>query len=274
MDRRERQGDAQEAHRVAMEGALAETWTALPGIVQSFDATKRTCTVQPSLNMRAQSEDGTYSWISLPVLVDCPVFFPSGGGVTLTFPIKAGDECLVVFSSRCIDSWWQSGGVQNQAEVRMHDLSDGFVYVGVSSVPKVISNISTTRAQFRSDDGAAFVEIDPSSHLIRAHTSGDIVAEAGGNINATAGGFAHVTATAEITLNAPVVNINAPIINMNGSIAQTTGGGSGASTFQGTMTVQGTLKSNTEVVAVTTPLHTHVHTGVTAGGANTGGPTP
>ena len=31
--------------------------------------------------------------------------FPGGGGFALTFPVAAGDECLVVFASRCIDDY-------------------------------------------------------------------------------------------------------------------------------------------------------------------------
>lgn len=281
MDRRERGTDLNTAMLAAFQGQQAGMWTAMPGNIISFDASKRTVSVQPTLKAKVQDETGAYTWVQLPVLVDCPVFFPSGGGGTLTFPIKTGDECLVVFGSRCIDSWWQLGGIQNQADLRMHDLSDGFAFVGVSSVPKVIPSISTTRPQFRSDDGAAYVEIDPTSHLIRAHTSGNIVAEcvdatvtASGNIAATAGGSAHLTAASEITLAAPIVNIVAPVINLQGTLVQTAGAGVGTSTMQGPLTVQNTIKSNTEVIAITTPLHVHQHTGVTTGGGNTGNPTP
>lgn len=102
---------------------------------------------------------------------------------------------------------------------------------------------------------------------VQVVTSRDLLATVGRNLAATAAGFGHLTAATEITLSAPT-------INLNGDIAQTTGSGSGVSTMQGTLTVQGQLKSNTEVVAVTTPLHTHAHTGVTTGASNTGGPTP
>ena len=68
----------------------------------------------------------------------------------MTFPIKTGDECLVVFACRAIDVWWQSGGVQPPAETRMHDLSDGFVIpVGVRLNA---SGVSTSRLEIRSDE--------------------------------------------------------------------------------------------------------------------------
>lgn len=174
MDRRERGTDIQTALLAALHGNQSGLWTALPGFLTTPLSAKRTVSVQPALRCQVQAPDGSFAWTQLPLLVDCPVFFPSGGGATLTFPLKVGDECLVVFASRCIDAWWQSGGIQNQAEMRMHDLSDGFVFVGFSSVPKVISAISATDVQLRSDDGAAFIGINPTSHNISVNTPGSV----------------------------------------------------------------------------------------------------
>jgi hypothetical protein len=157
-DRRERIGDQEEQSRLAMDSRLAGLWTALPGIIQSFNASALTCTVQPSISGKSRQPDGTVADVQLPLLQDCPVVFPGGGGCILTFPLAAGDECLVVFASRCIDSWWQLGGVKGQAEVRMHDLSDGFVIPGPRSQPRKVTAASKT--QLRTDDGTAIVEIE------------------------------------------------------------------------------------------------------------------
>ncbi|MFW8450019.1 Gp138 family membrane-puncturing spike protein, partial [Klebsiella pneumoniae] len=73
-----------------------------------------------------KDESGAQVSVNLPLLVDVPVVFPRGGGCTLTFPVKPGDECLVIFADRCIDFWWQSGGIQEPVDERMHDLSDAF----------------------------------------------------------------------------------------------------------------------------------------------------
>jgi len=159
---------------VAQRSAQSKLWTALPGIIQSFNAEAMTCVVQPTIQVFVTSDDGSMVMTSLPLLQDCPVQFPAGGGCTLTFPVAPGDECLVVFASRCIDSWWQSGGIQNQAELRMHDLSDGFVLLGFRSKPRVISAISGSAAQLRSDDGVAFVEVNPTTHAINATTTGPL----------------------------------------------------------------------------------------------------
>ena len=164
MDRRERAGDALAAMIAYGEGLQAGIWTAMPGIIQSFNATQKTCVVQPAIKAQVLDAEGTTSWVALPLLLDCPVQFPSGGGLTLTFPLALNDECLVIFASRCIDAWWQSGGIQVQAELRMHDLSDGFVIPGVSSLVNVPASIATDAAELRNTAGTLKVRIKPSTN--------------------------------------------------------------------------------------------------------------
>ncbi len=163
MDRRERIDSIETAILTALQGWQKDLWTALPGIIQSFNPENKTCEVLVSIQARQTNiETGEFTWVTLPLLVDCPVFFPSGGGYTLTFPLTLGDECLVIFASRCIDAWWQSGALSKQAVMRMHDLSDGFVFAGISAVPKVQPNISTNSVQLRTNDGDTYVELKGS----------------------------------------------------------------------------------------------------------------
>ncbi|CRL45415.1 hypothetical protein SGGMMB4_03116 [Sodalis glossinidius str. 'morsitans'] len=108
----ERAGDKQALLEVLRHTILSQLRVALPGIIQSFDAEAITCTVQPAIKGVISDAQGRAQSVALPLLVDVPVIFPRGGGVTLTFPVAVGDECLVVFADRCIDFWWQNGGVQ------------------------------------------------------------------------------------------------------------------------------------------------------------------
>ncbi len=160
--------DPQEQQKQALNGRLAQVWTAIPGIIQSYNAAQQTVVVQPAIRAVLFDIAGNPTNVALPLLLDCPAQFPAGGGFSLTFPVKAGDECLVVFASRCIDAWWQSGGVQNQAVLRMHDLSDGFAVLGFRSVPRVLASVSTSSTQLRTDDGSTFVEVGAGEITIRA----------------------------------------------------------------------------------------------------------
>jgi hypothetical protein len=176
MDQRERQNDPEVALRAALQGWQRKIWTALPGIVQGPVAADGTISVQPALTAKQRLPSGVIKNVTMPQLIKCPVVFPAGGGFVLTFPVGAGDEALMIFASRCIDSWWQSGGVQGQIVMRLHDLSDGFALVGPFSVPRAPAAISSNSVQLRSTDGLTYLEV-----------------AAGGVINAVAPGGIHVT---------------------------------------------------------------------------------
>ncbi|MFA9439393.1 Gp138 family membrane-puncturing spike protein [Uliginosibacterium sp. sgz301328] len=209
----ERTGDTLAAMKALVRGDRARLWTALPGIIQSFDAVAMTCTVQPALRENVRQEDGSTQSLQLPLLVDVPVVFPGGGSCTLTFPVKEGDECLVVFASRCIDAWWQQGGIQQQAEFRMHDLSDGFAFVGVRSQPRKF-NVSTEAVQLRKDDGSAFVQIDVATGGILATTPSDIIANAGTSARVVAPEIfitGHVTINGDVDVNGEVTANGIPL---------------------------------------------------------------
>ncbi|MGK4338101.1 Gp138 family membrane-puncturing spike protein [Klebsiella pasteurii] len=176
------QADAQMAQAI-----MSAMRVSIPGIIQSFDPDAVTAVIQPAIKGIEHDASGAEVSVNLPLLVDVPVVFPRGGGCTLTFPVKEGDECLVIFADRCIDFWWQSGGIQEPVDGRMHDLSDAFCIVGPQSQAKKISGISTTATQLRTDDGSAFIEL-------------------------AAGGA--------VTITSPQITINGPL-QVNGEITST-----------------------------------------------------
>ncbi len=172
MDRNQLLNDNEASIITALDGRQSRMWTALPGIVNSVDVTSMTVSVQPAIQGIVTSPNGSTAYVNLPLLVDVPICFPGAGGFIITFPIKAGDEVLVVFSSRCMDSWWQSGGVGVPMEVRMHDLSDGFAIPGPKSLPNVVSGISSSNLQIRTDNGSAYLELTPSGTINLVAPSG------------------------------------------------------------------------------------------------------
>ena len=242
--------DPNQEQAQALTGLQARLWTAIPGIVQSFDPVAMTCEIQPAVQGKRREEDGSIALVNLPLLLDCPVIFPHAGDCSLTFPVRQGDECLVLFSCRAIDLWWQSGGVQPPVEVRMHDLSDGFALVGVYSQPNVIPNVSTSAVQLRSNDGQAFMEINPATHNISISTPTD-VSVACKDLTISCQKMI-VNASSEFTVSAPQINLNGQIL----------GGGDGGAnaSFTG------------DVTAGSISLKSHVHGGVQSGGSTTSTP--
>lgn len=129
-----------------------------PGIIQSWNQTDQTVTVLVAIRERVV-QDGRVSHEEVPVLVDVHLCMYRCGGYALTFPVTAGDECLLFFSDRCYDSWWQSGGVQNQMDRRYHDLSDAFCVPIAWSQPRKITGYSSNSVQLRNEAGTGKVEV-------------------------------------------------------------------------------------------------------------------
>ena len=105
------------------------------GIIQSYDATKRTAQVQVSF--RRLMWDDTIT--DYPVLFDCPVFTLQGGAMGAQFPIAPKDECLILFADSDIDLWYQNGGAQVPNSGRNHDVSDCICLVGLNSLAKPLT---------------------------------------------------------------------------------------------------------------------------------------
>ncbi|MBX4679765.1 Gp138 family membrane-puncturing spike protein [Klebsiella pneumoniae] len=241
-------GSKEQADAQLAQAIMSAMRVSMPGIIQSFDPDAVTAVVQPAIKGAEQDESGYEVSVNLPLLVDVPVVFPRGGGCTLTFPVKAGDECLVIFADRCIDFWWQSGGIQEPVDERMHDLSDAFCIVGPQSQAKKIGGISTTAAQLRTDDGSAFIEV-AAGHDVTVKTSGKLTASADGGTEIT---------SPEIILNGNVT--------INGNLSQGMGESGGSATMHGPVTV------TNDVTAGGKSLMTHTHGGVEHGNDSTGEP--
>lgn len=220
MNRAQLLNDAEEAMRLVLDGRQSTMWTAMPAIVQSVDLAKMTCVVQLALQGSVEDENGVVSSVDIHPLADVPIIFPSAGGFTITLPLAAGDEVLVIMASRCIDAWWQSGGFQNlPLEARMHDLSDAFAIPGPRSQPRVISGISATNAQIRNDAGTTYVEI-------------------------AADGKISLVSPSEIDISAPMVSITGDLqVSGDVTASQVTGGGVALSSHVHTLVTPGVSNS-------------------------------
>lgn len=181
--------DFETAQKYALDGRQARIWTTMPAIVEAVNFEKMTVDCVISIMGTQTFSDGTTQPIQISKLTDVPIVFPAAGGFIITFPIQVGDEVLLNFASRCIDSWWQNGGLANvPMEDRMHDLSDAFAIPGPRSLPNVVSGISSENIQIRNKSGTTYLEITPAGVM-------NIVAPTGLNI------MGEVIVTGEVIAN-------------------------------------------------------------------------
>jgi hypothetical protein len=102
--------------------------------------------VKPVSKMKAHGE-----YVDAPIFTEVIPINISGGGSTLQMPISVGDYGLYIVSERCADAWKMGliGGVPPSD--RLHDLSDGFVIVGIydSNGLLIIPDIATMTGDFK-----------------------------------------------------------------------------------------------------------------------------
>lgn len=85
---------------------IRDVHTAMPGKIIAFDPVKCLASVQPV--MKYKKPDGTT--IDFPQVTGVPVVFPQAAaqGVSIAFPIKPGDGCLLIVAEQSLD-YWQYG---------------------------------------------------------------------------------------------------------------------------------------------------------------------
>ena len=157
--------------------AQSNIYTALPAKVLSFNGHTVSCQVMIS-RVNANGQE-----ITIPPLVDVPAQFPHAGGFCITVPIKAGDEGLVVFSSRCIDGWFASGNASKPLDNRINDLSDGFFIVGCNSVPNKIPDFYNDGASMQTDDGSTYIRLTEGTIYIKGNIEHEGDTDQIGNYN-------------------------------------------------------------------------------------------
>ena len=160
---------------------FASLHCALPGTVVSFNPAVQTAEIRPAV------KSGT---LALPLLRDVPVFFPGTKDSAITWPVSAGDECLVILADADIDAWFESGETAGSRPVRKHSLSDGFAFVGFRSRPNVLGNFPEQAALF------------PHDHDSRYYTKMETDSLAGATVPVNRGGTGQTGTGSTATISA------------------------------------------------------------------------
>lgn len=127
----------------AIEQALANMHTCTIAKVTAVNETTIDC--KPVFNRLVKGQD-----IELPVFSEVPPITLQGGSSYHAFPIAVGDYCLLFFTERCFDGWYNGQDDVLPLEYRMHDYSDGIAIVGLNnlagaiSIPSVIQQTGDT----------------------------------------------------------------------------------------------------------------------------------
>lgn len=132
---------------------MKDVGTSIPAYVIAFNPENQTAQIQIAV-VRIDINGKEYN---LPPVIECPVYFAGGSGFFIEHEIQPNDECLAVFSQRCIDGWFTTGGIGQQPIVRFHDINDCCVFMGVRSEPNAIQGHENNGIRLRNKSGSDFV---------------------------------------------------------------------------------------------------------------------
>lgn len=105
--------------------------------------------------------------------------------------------------------------------------------------------------------------------FIKFSNNGDITINTDGDLTATVGGDLNITAsTGAVNITSPTINFNGNVV-ISGDLSANNGN---ITMSDGTFNTNQNIVTSTDVIASGVSLTTHVHSGVTTGGSNTGGP--
>lgn len=126
--------------------------TSIPGHILAFNP--KTQTAQVQIDIKRVEIGGKQ--VDIPPYINVPVHI-YGGDYVIEIELKSGDEGLIIFSQRCIDTWLNNGGVANNPILRFHDMNDGLFIPGFRSQPKAISDFQNNGIRMRNRSGNQYV---------------------------------------------------------------------------------------------------------------------
>lgn len=183
--------------------------TAITGVIDSFDPTNQRARVQINIKGRRRVDDGESVKLTpymLSPLIDVPCHIPQGGGFCLTFPVKKGDECLIVFTERDISNWKEFGGIQEVSLPRFFDRNGAVAIIGFNSLPNSIQNYNNEDVQLRDAAGEQSVTLKANNDILLKSPTKIILDAPETNITQklTVGADASFAANVDITGNLTV----------------------------------------------------------------------
>lgn len=132
---------------------MKDVGTSIPGHFLSFDPDTQLAQIQIGV---VRIDINGKPFTPSP-LIECPVAFIGGSEYFMEHQINPLDECLIIFSQRCIDGWVNTGGVANNPIMRFHDFSDAAILPGLRSQPKKITSFGNNGIRLRNKAGDKYI---------------------------------------------------------------------------------------------------------------------
>ena len=194
---------------------MIEQWVRLnvhtvqPGIVRSYDPNTKRAQVQPALRtLVAATEDEEASSLEKRPILNVPVMWPGGGGITMLHPLSEGDAVLLLFSERGLDAFKQTMKDLADPEIRFFEMKDAVAWPWFGTFG--ITPASDDGATIQTEDGRTYIEVSPTRVRVR-HGVQDVTITDDG-LEADITGTAMVAASGDVTLVSPKTTIMGDVV--------------------------------------------------------------
>ena len=163
---------------------MKDVATSIPGHILSFDPTTQLAQIQIGIvrkDIKGKSFDP-------PPLIEVPVYF-AGGSFIVEHQIDANDEGIILFSQRCIDGWFDTGGIAENPILRLHDYSDAMFLPGLRSQVNKISSFANDGIRIRNADATHYIWLKNDGTIETKNDNSTMTISSAGAFNGVFTGF-------------------------------------------------------------------------------------
>ena len=156
----------EEVVRAAIESYLMETHTSIPAIVETVN-NDSTVNATVAVQRVLVSDEK----VTVPTLAKVPVSYFGNSDFEITFPLKKGDEGVILFSERDISRFIKNGGISSPTVLRMHEYSDA-VFIPSSLSNGKRTSVSGGGIKISDKQNGFNIEISSGNGVVISNQSG------------------------------------------------------------------------------------------------------
>jgi len=150
--------------------------TSIPAIIDEFDTTTQRVSATPAIKAKITKPDGTFDFIDYPKITNIPLAVQSGNGISITYPIKKGNLCTLIFSQRSIDNLLTDstrtakpfiGSEAYTSTLRCMDLTDAMCFPGIITNSNKISSYNNDSVEIRNADASVKITVSQNGLTLK-----------------------------------------------------------------------------------------------------------